>query len=87
MPPTHYNGIAGTNLERLAAPSDGIFGAAMTLLGLDLQTPIAGAIHGEHDLQKALIAITPSLGRACSARIVARRRCDCRFGEIRETDL
>jgi len=33
--PTSYNQIAGQSLERLAAPSDGIFAVAMTLLVLD----------------------------------------------------
>jgi uncharacterized membrane protein len=36
---TVYNQIAGQNLERLAALSDGIFAVAMTLLVLDLRTP------------------------------------------------
>ncbi|GHO48102.1 TMEM175 family protein [Ktedonospora formicarum] len=34
-----YNRIAGQNLDRLAALSDGIFAVAMTLLVLDLRTP------------------------------------------------
>lgn len=40
---TFYNRIAGQSLERLAALSDGIFAVAMTLLVLDLRTPVAGA--------------------------------------------
>src|SRR5262245_56476525 len=36
---TVYNRIAGQNLERLAALSDGIFAVAMTLLVLDLRIP------------------------------------------------
>lgn len=32
----HYNLIAGTSIERLAALSDGVFAVAMTLLVLDL---------------------------------------------------
>jgi len=38
-----YNRIAGQSLERLAALSDGIFAVAMTLLVLDLRTPVADA--------------------------------------------
>jgi uncharacterized membrane protein len=38
-----YNRFAGQSLERLAALSDGIFAVAMTLLVLDLRTPVAEA--------------------------------------------
>jgi uncharacterized membrane protein len=40
---TFYNRIAGQSLERLAALSDGIFAVAMTLLVLDLRSPVADA--------------------------------------------
>jgi uncharacterized membrane protein len=56
-----YNRVAGQNVERLAALSDGIFAVAMTLLVLDLRVPAAEAIHSEQDLRRALIALSPRL--------------------------
>jgi uncharacterized membrane protein len=56
-----YNRVAGQNIERLAALSDGIFGVAMTLLMLDLRLPAAAAIHGEHDLWRGLAAMAPQM--------------------------
>ncbi len=56
-----YNRIAGQSAERLAALSDGIFAVAMTLMVLDLRLPAAAAIHGEHDLWRALWALLPRL--------------------------
>ena len=58
---TSYNQIAGRNLERLAALSDGIFAVAMTLLVLDLHAPAAQMIHTEGALGHALLQITPQL--------------------------
>jgi uncharacterized membrane protein len=56
-----YNRIAGQSVERLAALSDGIFAVAMTLLALDLRAPVTDAIHNEHDLWRALVALAPRL--------------------------
>ena len=56
-----YNRIAGQSVERLAALSDGIFAVAMTLMVLDLRLPAAAAIHSEHDLWRALVALLPRL--------------------------
>jgi uncharacterized membrane protein len=58
---TAYNRIAGQSVERLAALSDGVFAFAMTLLVLDLRAPAAEAVHSEHDLWRALIALSPRL--------------------------
>ncbi len=56
-----YNRLAGQSLERLAALSDGVFAIAMTLLVLDLRLPAAEAIHSEHALWRALVALSPRL--------------------------
>ena len=58
---TTYNRIAGQNVERLAALSDGVFAVAMTLLVLDLRAPAVEATHTERDLWLALGALAPRL--------------------------
>ena len=58
---TSYNAIAGQNVERLAALSDGIFAVAMTLLVLDLRLPATEVVHGEQDLWHALAALAPQI--------------------------
>src|SRR5579863_9149070 len=59
MEPLNYNRLAGKNLGRLEALSDGVFAVAMTLLVLDLKAPVAAAIHGERDLWAAVLALAP----------------------------
>jgi uncharacterized membrane protein len=56
-----YNEVAGRDLGRLAALSDGIFAFAMTLLVLDLRVPDVAGIHTERDLLHALIPLAPRL--------------------------
>src|ERR1700761_8014132 len=51
--------MAGKNLGRLEALSDGVFAVAMTLLVLDLKAPAAEIIHNERDLWAALVALSP----------------------------
>lgn len=58
---TGYNLIAGQNLERLAALSDGIFAVAMTLLVLDIRVPVDPTIQSEQALVAILIALAPRL--------------------------
>jgi uncharacterized membrane protein len=53
--------IGGRSVGRLAALSDGIFAIVMTLLVLNLSVPVAGAIHSERELDRALLAIGPHL--------------------------
>jgi hypothetical protein len=56
-----YNRIAGENVDRITALSDGVFSVAMTLLVLDLRTPAAEAIHSEQDLLNAMLPLAPRL--------------------------
>lgn len=55
-----YNRLAGSNVERLAALSDGIFAVAMTLLVLDLHVPASDAVHGS-GFGKALCTLAPQI--------------------------
>jgi uncharacterized membrane protein len=56
-----YNQIAGRNVNRLAALSDGVFAFAMTLLVLDLRVPAAELVRSEHALLVSLASLTPNL--------------------------
>jgi uncharacterized membrane protein len=58
---TLYNRLAGQNVDRLAALSDGVFAVAMTLLVLDLRAPAAEAVHSERELIDALGTLAPRL--------------------------
>jgi len=58
---TTYNLIAGTNVERLAALSDGVFAVAMTLLVLDIHAPAVEAVRSEQDLWRAVVTLSPRL--------------------------
>ncbi|HTW82775.1 MAG TPA: TMEM175 family protein [Candidatus Sulfotelmatobacter sp.] len=54
-----YLRVAGKNVDRLAALSDGVFAFAMTLLVLDLRVPPVEHVHSEGDLLGALAALGP----------------------------
>ncbi len=54
-----YNRVAGQNVERLAALSDGIFAVAMTLLVLDLHIPSNQSVHSERELWRVLVLLSP----------------------------
>lgn len=56
-----YNQIAGQNVRRIEAISDGVFAIAMTLLVLDIHVPVSEAIHSEGDLMHAFCSLTPKL--------------------------
>jgi len=56
---TSYNRLAGQSSEWLAALSDGIFALRMTLMVQDLRLPAGQAMHREHDLGRALVALLP----------------------------
>ena len=58
---TTYNRIAGRNVERLAALSDGVFAVAMTLLVLDLHAPAVEAVSSEQALWSGIRALAPRL--------------------------
>src|SRR6516225_5378819 len=56
-----YNELAGRNLGRLFALSDGIFAFALTLLVLDLRVPNPASIHSEGELWRSLLELSPRL--------------------------
>jgi len=58
---THYNSLAGGEVGRIAALSDGLFAIAATILVLDFRTPEPADIHSEAELLHALAATAPRL--------------------------
>ena len=57
----YYNEVAGSNLGRLEAISDGIFAVGMTLLVLGLAVPAVNAVRTEGDLVSQLRDLVPAL--------------------------
>jgi uncharacterized membrane protein len=57
----HYNTLAGGEVGRIAALSDGLFAIAATILVLDFHTPGPADIHSETELLHALAASAPRL--------------------------
>ena len=57
----HYNILAGGEVGRIAALSDGLFAIAATILVLDFHTPEAADIHSEAELIHALASSAPRL--------------------------
>ena len=58
---TFYNRIAGGEVQRVAALSDGVFAFALTVLVLDFHAPAAADVHSESELLAALSASSPRL--------------------------
>src|SRR3984957_1915855 len=58
---THYNTLAGGEVGRIAALSDGLFAIAATILVLDFHTPEPADIHSEAELLHALMSSAPRL--------------------------
>ena len=57
----HYNRIAGTSHERIAALSDGVFAIAMTLIVLEVKVPSHADIETEAQLWQAMLELWPRL--------------------------
>jgi uncharacterized membrane protein len=56
-----YNRIAGGDVGRIEALSDGVFAFAATVLMLDFHTPDAAEVHSDAQLMGALLASAPRL--------------------------
>ena len=59
--PRRLNDIAGTNIDRLAGISDGIFSVGMTLLVLGLAVPVLGSHGTNTELWQTLVKLAPNL--------------------------
>lgn len=58
---TVYNRVAGGNLLRLSAISDGIFAVGMTLLVLGLTVPAVQSVNNDRDLLRQLSYLLPAI--------------------------
>jgi uncharacterized membrane protein len=56
-----FNEFAGTNVDRIAGISDGVFSVGMTLLVLGLSVPAVSAARTEGDLWHALLGLGPNV--------------------------
>jgi uncharacterized membrane protein len=56
-----FNEFAGTNVDRLAGISDGVFSVGMTLLVLGLSVPALSAARTEGDLWRELLGLGPNV--------------------------
>ncbi|TMD27294.1 MAG: DUF1211 domain-containing protein [Chloroflexi bacterium] len=59
MPRVAYNEIAGRNVERIAALSDGLFAIAMTLIVFEIRIPDTAGITTDQQLIDALVPLAP----------------------------
>jgi uncharacterized membrane protein len=57
METQHYNTVAGKDISRIIAISDGVFGVALTLLVLDIKVPISVTIHSEVELLQSFFML------------------------------
>ena len=59
LPRVAYNEIAGRNVERIAALSDGLFAIAMTLIVFEIRIPDTAGITTDQQLIDALVPLAP----------------------------
>ena len=56
---THYNRVAGTSVERIAALSDGLFAIALTVIVMGIHIPSREGVSAERDLVGAIGSLAP----------------------------